>query len=172
MVKITKKGIKGLDFAMIELVDIMSDPHGKFRRGTTPKKIYWSVNSLQRGGYIEKSIHGKHKIIKITNKGKLIALREKINQKQNNKQWDRKWRIVIFDIPENDRKERNFLRSYLKSFGLKELQKSVWVYPYDIEKEFYEFLRLCNKTFEGDIRFITIEKMNRDSDLKKYFKIH
>lgn len=51
------------------------------------------------------------------------------------RQWDRKWRIIIFDIPEEDKKIRETLRFHLRHLGFKELQKSVFIYPYPCDKE-------------------------------------
>ncbi|MBI3335203.1 MAG: hypothetical protein HY001_01770 [Candidatus Portnoybacteria bacterium] len=51
------------------------------------------------------------------------------------KQWDRKWRIVIFDIPEENRFARQILRDRLKTWNFYPLQKSVWIFPYECEKE-------------------------------------
>src|SRR5512145_2318709 len=40
--------------------------------------------------------------------------------------WDQKWRLIIFDVPENNRAVRDRLRRYLSSQGLGILQASVW----------------------------------------------
>lgn len=42
------------------------------------------------------------------------------------KDWDRKWRIIIFDIPESQRKIRRILRGKLRQWGFVAWQKSVW----------------------------------------------
>ncbi|MEK7148207.1 MAG: hypothetical protein AAB758_02815 [Patescibacteria group bacterium] len=47
--------------------------------------------------------------------------------------WDKKWRIIIFDIPEKKKVVRNEIRQIFINAGLKRLQDSVWVYPYDCE---------------------------------------
>ena len=169
LVGFTKEKARDFGWFMGEVTDLLMDPYGKVGRGMAPRQIYWSVDNLQRRGYLEKFERAGKKMITITDKGKLALLAHTICEKQQQQHWDEKWRLVIFDIPEEDRRERNFLRSYLKSFGLHELQKSVWVFPYDIEQEFYMFLKACNKKFKGDIRFITVQKMSRDSDLKKHF---
>lgn len=41
--------------------------------------------------------------------------------------WDGKFRLVIFDIPEQKRAVRNLFRRRLKDWGFKNWQKSVWV---------------------------------------------
>ena len=52
---------------------------------------------------------------------------------QRPKKWDRKWRVIIFDIPEKKRSVRDQVRHLFKQSGLYLLQDSVWVYPYDCE---------------------------------------
>ena len=44
-----------------------------------------------------------------------------------NKQWDKKWRIVIYDIPEDKRGVRDLFRRRLKEWGFKLWQKSTWI---------------------------------------------
>src|SRR3989344_2297817 len=52
--------------------------------------------------------------------------------------WDGKWRILIFDVPEKIRGKRDFLRRELIDFGFYPLQKSVWVYPYNLPEDFFD----------------------------------
>ena len=49
------------------------------------------------------------------------------------KKWDKKWRVIIFDIPEKKKRERDQVREILSAAGFLRLQNSVWVYPYDCE---------------------------------------
>ena len=49
--------------------------------------------------------------------------------------WDKNWRLVIFDIPENKKVAREALRGKLKDLGLVKLQDSVWVTPFPCERE-------------------------------------
>ena len=53
--------------------------------------------------------------------------------------WDKRWRVVVFDIPEKFKKARYALWSQLKILGFYQLQKSVWVHPFSCEHEI-EFL--------------------------------
>ena len=49
------------------------------------------------------------------------------------RKWDKKWRVVIFDIPEKKNRVRDRVREILSAAGFQKLQNSVWVYPYDCE---------------------------------------
>lgn len=56
------------------------------------------------------------------------------------KEWDKKWRLVIFDIPESKNKARCALRRKLKDLGFYQCQKSAWVHPFPCLEEI-EFLK-------------------------------
>ena len=51
------------------------------------------------------------------------------------KKWDKKWRLVIFDIPEKYKTGRDALTCKLKDLGFFPLQRSALVYPYPCRKE-------------------------------------
>src|SRR3990167_2124094 len=55
------------------------------------------------------------------------AGKDLISNQFEEKHWDGKWRVVIFDIPEEKRIIRNLFRRNLKKWGFKHLQKSVWI---------------------------------------------
>ncbi len=84
--------------------------------------------------YVEK---GKRTYIEITELGKR-RLREfdfDALRLTRPKRWDGKWRLVIFDVPEKKKRERHALRKKLSDLGFHQLQKSVWVYPFDCRDE-------------------------------------
>lgn len=43
--------------------------------------------------------------------------------------WDKKWRIILFDIPESQRTVRQLFRLKLMDLGVRMLQSSVWITP-------------------------------------------
>ena len=55
---------------------------------------------------------------------------------------DGRWRIAIFDIPQNKDRVRHVLRAKLAEFNFYKLQKSVYVSPYVCEKEMEELTKL------------------------------
>lgn len=131
------------------------------------RQIRRAVKQLQEMNYIKIDKNGKR--VYLIDKGALELLKFKIQEARP--EWDKKWRVIIFDIPEEKRKERDFLRKRLKWLGFRELQKSVWAFPYDIKKEIEDLLTICNFRTEGDIRALTVEKIESDRDLKKEFDL-
>jgi DNA-binding transcriptional regulator PaaX len=49
--------------------------------------------------------------------------------------WDHRWRIVMFDIPERFKTSRNAVTIELKKLGFFQLQRSVWVHPFECQSE-------------------------------------
>ena len=49
--------------------------------------------------------------------------------------------LVMYDIPSSKRKERNWFRRHLIKFGYIMVQKSVWVGPSPLPKEFVKYVK-------------------------------
>jgi len=133
------------------------------------KALYTAIYNLEKNKYIKREKNEDEKIlIKLTKKGYEKALMLKIKSKKN-EHWDKKWRIIIFDVPEKHRNQRDFLRFLLKNFGFYKLQQSVWITPYKIEEEIKKWL--SDKEYSKFIRFFIAETINNADDIKKYFSL-
>ena len=82
-----------------------------------------ALKRLREQGFIDLDKFNNNLVLKLTDKGREEALLRKILKDET---WDGKWRIVVFDIPEKNRRVRNMLRSKLKTWGFSPWQKSVW----------------------------------------------
>jgi|SRR3989344_2077547 len=95
-----------------------------------------AIRRLRDSGYIEsKKIDTGKIIFKLTKLGK-----DFIPFEFDESTWDGKWRIVIFDIPENKKVVRNLFRRNLKKWGFKKWQQSVWVSKRDITQRMKELI--------------------------------
>lgn len=101
------------------------------------------LKRLREGGLIE-FIDDDKLVLRLTDKGKEEAIWA--NMKVDNKEWDGKWRLVIFDIPEKRRVARDLLRSKLKQWGFVHWQRSVWASKKD-----------CTEILGKFIKFVGIE---------------
>lgn len=90
------------------------------------RKKYITIAKQKGGGEIEMSEEGK----RLVGRAAIHRLRPVIPAK-----WDRKWRIVIFDIPEIFKKSRDSFAGHLKGMGFTQLQKSVFVFPHPCLEE-------------------------------------
>ena len=182
MRKLSKKSIinkalkfleeKAEDFLDLSVV-ILFDHDELFRRGGWTRKSYSLFSSSKKFYDLKNSSYFscKNDKVYLTAKGRAEIIKNIIKNKKRVQRWDGKWWAIIFDIPEANRKERAFLRRELKLIGLRELQKSVWIFPFNIEKELLALLKLWKRDFKGDIRFLRIEKITEDADLRKIFNL-
>lgn len=108
----------------------------------------------------------------LTGKGRIKVIKSILMEKLNKEaKWNGFWWAVVFDIPEKRRNIRELLRRELKMMHFVEIQKSIWITPYNIEKELFILLKLWTKDFTGNIKVLKIEKILDDKELKEYFEI-
>ena len=118
----------------------------------------------------KRSSDGKVRLV-LTKEGKRQArsldLYGKSIRLKKPKRWDGKWRVVIFDIPEESRIFRNILRQHLYELDFYQLQKSVFVSPYPYEKPLLELVNLYGA--ESHVRIMTVSWIDNGDKLKKRF---
>jgi len=84
--------------------------------------------------------------------------------------WDGKWRMVIFDIKERQRKRRDELRLLLESAGFIKLQQSVWVHPYACD-EFIALLKTHLASKGDELFYFTAQGLQPDTALRRHFNL-
>lgn len=146
--------------------------HAKKYRKSEKKNIYNAFYRLRKQGCLEFNLRNHQLYISLTEKGKKMAGRFQIDSLKVKKplRWDRKWRVVIFDIPDRFRVKREAFRGKLKEIGLYQLQKSVWVYPYDCRDEI-ELLREFFGLDKKQVRLIVADDVEEDIYIKEIFKL-
>jgi len=130
-------------------------------------KIYDSLTRLESKGYVKKSKYGSYLL---TKKGDLFLTKMSLHEyTKKQKNWDGKWRVAIFDIPERRKLSRDQLRLALVSIGFKRLQNSVWIYPYDCE----DLLMLLKTDYRlgMEVQYMVVEEVENDLRLRKWFKL-
>ena len=111
-------------------------------------------------------------MLRLTAKGEQVLRRLELHdfKLRKPKRWDRKWRILIFDIPEHRKGLRQKIRYTLKAIGFVRLQDSVWAYPYDCE----DLVTLLKADFKvgKDLLYLIVDSLEYDKPLKEYFGLH
>jgi len=107
------------------------------KRSVDRALFFEKIRYLRRKGYIETFVEGREKFAELTNKGKEHAEDILLDDLEIKRplQWDGKWRGVMFDIKEDDHVERDIFRVHLKKLNFIQVQKSVYVYPFECTKE-------------------------------------
>ena len=83
---------------------------------------------LAHKGLVTFSERNGKKCLTITDKGRRVLEMEQQRsalEARARRKWDKRWRMIIFDIPEKYRKTRDKLRLTLRSLGFVQLQASV-----------------------------------------------
>jgi CRISPR/Cas system-associated endoribonuclease Cas2 len=145
------------------------------RTGALSKLKYQSKGILTRlklKGEIELVARDGKKFARLTDLGeKVLAVeKQKISlMKERPKKWDRRYRLIMFDIPEKRRQTRDQLRYQMQEVGFLRVQDSAWVYPYDCE-EFVALLK-ADLHIGKDVLYAVIEEIENDKDIRKHFNL-
>lgn len=109
----------------------------KFKR-YKKESIEVAFSRLSKKGYVVNSSFG----CLITDKGKAYVHKKHLLDYISSpfKENDPLNTIIAFDIPEKDRKIRNWLRNQIKIFNYKMLQKSLWLGPGPFPDSFLKHL--------------------------------
>jgi phenylacetic acid degradation operon negative regulatory protein len=75
------------------------------------------------------------RMYRLTWQGRLHAMGGRDPQARWAREWDGRWRLVLFDIPTAQNSQRARLRRYLCGKGFGYLQNSVWITPDSLEEE-------------------------------------
>jgi len=135
-------------------------------------RFYNSFYYLRKKGLLKMEYRGKQLYVSLSDEGKLLAKKYSIDELKikKPKHWDKKWRILIFDIEERYRSKREMLRGKLKELGLYQLQKSVWVCPYQFQEE-VEILRNFFGFNGEEMTMIIASEIEKERELKNFFNL-
>ncbi|MBM3888447.1 MAG: hypothetical protein FJ388_04900 [Verrucomicrobia bacterium] len=99
------------------------------------------VNRLQQEQLIRRTRSGKTMEFAITEKG-WARLRDSDPERGWQRAWDGNWRAITFDVPETRRKDRELLWKALRARKLGFLQRSIWVWPHDLQPIVKDIIRV------------------------------
>lgn len=140
-------------------------------RNSDRRKISQAMSYLKRNRLIVLKEEGDKIIVELSEKGEKKVKQYEFNELKITKpeEWDQKWRIVIFDIPDKKRVARNVLRDKLKNLNFFQLQKSVWAHPYPCENE----IKLVAEIFEVSpfINIIIADRILNDIKARAHFNL-
>jgi len=152
----------------------LSGPCPFFRIGATynPSTFYKTIHRLEREGLVKKSKEDRKIHLLLTAQGKRYIKKHRAATRNSPRIWDKKWRLVIFDIPEEKRKLRDLFRRYLATLGFGKVQRSIWISPHDFSEIIQRYARksgLSNYIFQ-----ITAERfksLSLDAVIKTFWDL-
>lgn len=127
-----------------------------------------SIKGLKEAGLIESIDSGQNQYTKLTKEGKKRANSLKLEGENAiiSNTWDGYWRIILLDIPEERKNEREALRYLLKKAGFVCLKNSVWISMYPFE---YLFTNIKNDlNLSTELIIIVTDRIDKETE-KEFF---
>ena len=123
-----------------------------------------SLKNLVESGLVEKLNSGRENYVRLTKKGKI-----KLNTIELSGQdalvptvWDGFWRIIIIDITEDRKPEREALRYLLKKANFVCIKNTVWISPYPYENLFTNIKKDLGLSTE--LMIIVTDKLDEETN--------
>lgn len=160
--------------AMWMLIDIAADvlkSAVNMTKKEKERKVLRALKNLEKKQIIslEEKDDKVFVYLKDKNHPKIVeySIKKLLDFKKKKKKWDGRWFLVFFDVPEIQRNKRDYLRKFLKRIGFYQYQQSVYIFPYECEKE----VVLIKKIVEGAkyMKYIIAQKIEDEDKIKQYF---
>jgi len=167
-----RKGGRAM-WTLMEIVGDVLKSATNMTKKEKERKVLRSLKNLEKKQIIslEEKDDKVFVYLKDKNHPKIVeySIKKLLDFKKKNKKWDGRWFMVFFDVPEIQRNKRDYLRSFLRRLGFYPYQKSVYIFPYECEKE----VALIKKIVEGAkyMKYIIAERIEEEDKIKRYFNL-
>lgn len=131
-----------------------------------------ALTRLEARGHVVFEERNGMRFARITAEGKRVMEFQKQKAElaaRAGKRWDKRYRVVIFDIPIKRKGLRDRLRRVMKECGFLQIQKSVWLHPHDCE----ELMALIKADLRvgKDVVYMIVENIENDGWIRQHFKL-
>lgn len=134
------------------------------------KTLLYVINALHKNNFVEiqEDAEGNTKVI-LTKPGKEFAQKQQsiFGAMRRTEEWDKKWRLVFFDVPEEKKKSRDAFRYQLKKAGLVEFQRSAFIFPWPCFKEVGALA--AEVGIKEHVVLVTAETLSNEFYFKEHF---
>ncbi|MBI2443463.1 MAG: hypothetical protein HYV40_06205 [Candidatus Levybacteria bacterium] len=127
----------------------------------------WRLRQVIKRLEQQKVVELVNGMVKITEKGRRKLLRYDLNTIALKEKTDGKWRLIVYDVSNLKREQRNLFRAMLRKLNLLQLQKSVYLTPFICDDEI-EYLR---QIFDlgREVLVIKASHLENEEVYKRYF---
>ena len=149
--------------AAISLPEITKQVNTEEKPQNYKYAITRSLKGLKNAGLIEQITSPQNEYARLTKEGrkKMHCLELDSDTTLVNTSWDGFWRIILLDLPEDRKSERESLRYLLKKAGFVCLKNSAWISPYPFEHLFTNIKKDLSLTTE--MMIIVTEHIDEES---------
>lgn len=136
------------------------------------RRLRFLLKRLQTQKVVEINDSGNGKVlIQLTKKGRKKLLEYELSNLilENPPLWDKKWRLIIYDVEKERKLVADIFRRFLKKMQFLKLQKSVYLTPYPCQDQINflrEYYHLGN-----EVLYLEIQKLENEEVYKDYFKV-
>lgn len=111
--------------------------------------------------------------ITLSHQGKNLVRQYKLEEMSivKPKLWDKKWRIITYDIPISKNQASNSFRKKMRDLGLYQLQKSIWVSPYECLNEMEFLCVIFDINMDECVYYFKASEIPREREVKKFFNL-
>jgi len=159
----------GLPLAIKPFIDYKKEKDYQKWKQFNQARLKQVLRRLKEQKVVEVISSEQGDIIKITEKGKRKVLNFNLENIQLEKKWDGKWRLIIYDVAKERKKERDFLREILKRLNCFQLQKSVYLTPYQCEDEIEYIRQLFG--IGDEVKILKVASLENEKPYREYFGI-
>lgn len=123
-----------------------------------------AVKNLTEGGFVETLQSDNQDYLRLTKEGRQKVLSLKLEQESVlvPTTWDGYWRIIILDLPESRKNERESLRYLLKKAGFICVKNAVWISMYPFEHLFINIKQ--DLGFTTEMMVIVTDKIDKSTE--------
>ena len=116
--------LPGLAVALEKPIAALFDRLDKRSRERELRRVlyYMKEQNYLSGDYL----HG----LQLTDKAKQRLKQRSAYEITPTERWDKRWRVIIYDIPEKHKASRDKLTHFLRLSGCYQLQRSTWITPF------------------------------------------
>lgn len=134
-----------------------------------PSYLRRAIKRLQQQKLVEQKEENGKTVIVLTKGGRRRILKYALDNLtiSKPKQWDGRWRLILYDVDSRKKHLRDVFRDTLRSLGFFRLQESVWLYPYPCEEQ-VSFLREYYDV-GNEVLYVIATKLENDAPYRTYF---
>ena len=153
-----------------KVLSLLKQEHLDYVLPTNPnQRLQETMSRMKRKGWIRFEQIGSKRYPRLTVLGRKQVNRLLLGTLSIRKplRWDRRWRMVIFDIEEHHKSDRTKIRRILQRLGFLRLQNSVWIHPHDCE----ELIALIKTDMRigRDVLYVIADAIEFDRPLRQHF---
>lgn len=159
----------GLPLALKPFLKIKRENDYKKWKMFNQTRLKQVLKRLQKQKVVQIAIKNGEPIVTLSEKGKKKVLKYNLENLQLENKWDGKWRLIIYDIPKEKKRQSDSFRLLLRTIKCLQLQKSVYLTPFNCDGEI-EYIRSLYQIGDN-VKILKVSSIENEKAYREYFGI-